>query len=213
MYKVYMHVVPNGKVYIGITKVSVKARWNGGRGYKNQLFGRAVEKYGWDNIEHIVLFDDIEDEDTALLIEEDLIIRFDSTNPQKGYNVIRSDGHKGRIYSEMFQGKKNPRYGAKLTKEHREALSRANTGSGNVNAKAVRCVNTGEVFETQTMAGKKYNINPDMIGLCARKATKNGVRVLSAGKLDGEKLTWEYVEKGDIIGKETQVTYNSRGSK
>lgn len=34
-YKVYMHIFPNHKVYIGITCQSLRARFNNGRGYKN----------------------------------------------------------------------------------------------------------------------------------------------------------------------------------
>lgn len=33
-YKLYRHTSPSGKVYIGITKTSVYARWMNGRGYR-----------------------------------------------------------------------------------------------------------------------------------------------------------------------------------
>ena len=33
-YKVYMHICPNGKKYIGITQQDVLKRWNYGNGYK-----------------------------------------------------------------------------------------------------------------------------------------------------------------------------------
>ena len=56
MYTVYMHKVPNGKVYIGETSQSVKSRWSNGEGYNKQtLFYKDILFYGWSNIEHIVL--------------------------------------------------------------------------------------------------------------------------------------------------------------
>ena len=53
-YKLYRHTSPSGKVYIGITKTSVYARWMCGRGYRRNchVFHRAILKYGWDNIKN-----------------------------------------------------------------------------------------------------------------------------------------------------------------
>ena len=56
MYTVYKHVTPCGKVYIGITGIDPKARWNSGGGYKNnEHFDRAIKKYGWANIRHEII--------------------------------------------------------------------------------------------------------------------------------------------------------------
>lgn len=85
-YKVYMHRFPNGKVYIGITKQPVDERWRNGEGYKAQLVHRAIEKYGWDNIEHIVLASCLSKKD-AEDMEIRLIKDFKSTCPEFGYNV------------------------------------------------------------------------------------------------------------------------------
>lgn len=37
MYKVYKHTFPNGKKYIGITKLTVENRWRSGKGYKIKI--------------------------------------------------------------------------------------------------------------------------------------------------------------------------------
>ena len=60
-YKVYIHRNKiNGKVYIGITKQKPENRWRNGKGYKQNIkFYRAIEKYGWNNFEHIVLVDNL----------------------------------------------------------------------------------------------------------------------------------------------------------
>ena len=54
-YTVYYHLFPNGKMYTGITRRNPISRWNYGKGYKTQPFVyHAIQKYGWDNIEHII---------------------------------------------------------------------------------------------------------------------------------------------------------------
>ena len=54
-----MHICPNKKVYIGITSKNVNTRWQNGKGYPNNpYFTNAILKYGWDNIQHIILFED-----------------------------------------------------------------------------------------------------------------------------------------------------------
>ena len=55
-YKVYKHVFPNGKVYVGITSRSLKIRWDHGKGYSyNSRINNAINKYGWSNVKHYVL--------------------------------------------------------------------------------------------------------------------------------------------------------------
>ena len=58
-YIVYKHTTPSGKVYIGITRTTLERRCgSNGRNYsKNILFYRAIQKYGWQNIKHEILFD------------------------------------------------------------------------------------------------------------------------------------------------------------
>lgn len=87
-YTVYCHEnKTNHKLYFGITKTSVRRRWSGGKGYKVQhVFGRAVEKYGWDGFEHIILFTGLT-EDEAKQMERDLIREFRTQDPSKGYNI------------------------------------------------------------------------------------------------------------------------------
>ena len=80
-YKVYMHRFPNGKIYIGITCQNPEERWRGGTGYKAQLVHRAIEKYGWDAIQHIILFDGLCKEE-AEQKEIELIKLFSSNNPE-----------------------------------------------------------------------------------------------------------------------------------
>jgi hypothetical protein len=57
-YYVYLHTnTINKKVYIGMTKLTPKARWGGnGGGYRHQSrFYNDILKYGWDNFTHEIV--------------------------------------------------------------------------------------------------------------------------------------------------------------
>ena len=71
-YSVYQHVTPDGMYYFGQTN-DIKRRWrNNGAGYKTTSLYPYIEKYGWDNIQHIVLFEN-QTRENALFIENFLI--------------------------------------------------------------------------------------------------------------------------------------------
>jgi hypothetical protein len=104
-YKVYMHTVPNGKKYIGITKQNVKERWRNGRGYENnKRFYNAILKYGWENIQHDILLTDLTQEE-AYEKEIELIALNETNNPNYGYN--QTDGGANANYA-MFKPQPMP---------------------------------------------------------------------------------------------------------
>ena len=85
-YTVYRHISPSGKVYVGITKLSLSFRWNQGRGYKRcKLFYRAIQKYGWDNLLHCVVCSGLTKTE-ACLLEQHLINYYKSKN--LSYNIV-----------------------------------------------------------------------------------------------------------------------------
>ena len=56
-YIVYKHIFPNNKIYIGLTRQKPERRWRNGDGYSRQkLLYNAINKYGWHNIEHKILY-------------------------------------------------------------------------------------------------------------------------------------------------------------
>lgn len=86
-YIVYCHVFPNNKKYFGITCQGWKKRWGkGGIGYKGQLVYNAIEKYGWYNTKHYILFKNLTKEE-AEQKEIELIARYNTTDRKYGYNV------------------------------------------------------------------------------------------------------------------------------
>ena len=112
-YLVYKHTSPSGKVYIGITSRTASRRWKCGKGYIGSVFYKAIEKYGWENIKHEVLYENLSQEE-AIKIEHDLIEHYDSTNSRKGYNIVPGGGLGIKGY--------------RFTEEQKERLSKSHKG-------------------------------------------------------------------------------------
>ena len=153
-YKVYVHIAPNGKRYYGITKQEPKKRWQNGKKYgNNDHFTNAINYYGWDNFDHIVIARGLTEEE-AKWLEIELIREFDTTNRDKGYNITKggegTNGYKhteetrkniGKIHkgktlseetrkklSEAMKGKNSPMKGKTHTEETRKNISEAMKG-------------------------------------------------------------------------------------
>ena len=89
----YIHIVPkeinpygHDKYYVGITSRHPKIRWMNGLGYKTQMFYRAIEKYGWDNIEHKIIASNL-NQTEAEELEKEIILYLKSNQPEYGYNI------------------------------------------------------------------------------------------------------------------------------
>lgn len=135
-YSIYKHTCPNGKVYIGITQQDAAKRWNYGHGYDTQVFGRAIKKYGWNNIQHDVLMDGLTLE-MANAWEQALIAQYKSNDPQYGYNMtMGGDGSLGHKLSEIHREESRKRFKAlwenpetrKKFEAHLAQLCEANKG-------------------------------------------------------------------------------------
>ena len=108
---VYRHITPNGKSYIGITSKKPEKRWNNGRNYNpKNPFGEAIEKYGWNYIQHNILFDDLTEKEAKWL--ENYLICYYRTyvgfKDCKGYNcTLGGDGKVGWETSEETKRKQS----------------------------------------------------------------------------------------------------------
>lgn len=126
MYKVYKHTTPSGKIYIGVTLQEIRKRWKNGNGYiDNEYFTRAIQKYGWDNIRHEILFDGLTKEE-AEAKEIELIAEYRSDQRKYGYNIEhggslcgKHSAYTRRKMSEALKGERNPRYGKKFPDQMR----------------------------------------------------------------------------------------------
>lgn len=124
-YYVYLHVNKiNNKVYSGITRQKYLCqRWRNGKGYNHcLLFDRAIKKYGWDNFNHIKLFQNMPKE-VAQQIERLLIKRYKSKN--RSYNI--GEGGEGtNSFSEetiqklkSYTGERASQYGKKKSTDEK----------------------------------------------------------------------------------------------
>lgn len=102
-YCIYKHIAPNGKIYIGQTN-NTKHRWFPSNYVNSTYFYRAIQKYGWENFQHIVIEDNLTLEE-ANIREQYYIELYESTNYKNGYN-LRLGGENGGtkvVYSEDFK--------------------------------------------------------------------------------------------------------------
>lgn len=111
-YFVYKHKNKiNGKCYIGITCAkNPNNRWSNGLGYKSQVFYRAIQKYGWNNFEHIILYENLSKKQA---IEQEIKLIREYKAGGLCYNI--TDGGEGSK-------------GVAMPQTTKEALRKANTG-------------------------------------------------------------------------------------
>lgn len=164
---VYQHINNvNGKVYIGITSQSPVKRWNNGRGYiRNQHFYAAIQKYGWQNFQHLILAEGLTKE-AAEEMEQRLIAEWDATNPECGYNVANGGNVRGRLSEEAKKriGEKNSR--ENIPEERRRKMSEAKLGNNN-RGKHIRCVETGEEYKSIVAAAQALHSHRNYISKAA----------------------------------------------
>lgn len=157
-YTVYKLTSPEGKVYIGCTSLKPEYRWNCGRQYiDNKEMTSDIEMYGWDNFDHEIVASGLNEED-AYHMEQELILRYNSTNRNYGYNKSIGgkartlgchyteetkrkigDSHRGvhhteetkRKISESHRGEKHPMYGKHLSEETRRKIGETQRGEKN----------------------------------------------------------------------------------
>lgn len=167
---VYMHTNKlNGKKYIGQTCQKPKSRWGiDGKKYRTSThFWNAIQKYGWNNFEHDILYENLSLQE-ANEKEKELIAKYNTTDMNFGYNLeyggingFHSDetkakiskSNKGKTFSKehlenlskahkgMNMGKNNPNFGKKPSTETSKKMSDAKkdiyNGTGNPNSKCV----------------------------------------------------------------------------
>lgn len=82
----------NHKKYIGMTGRDPEIRWRKGTDYKNCIaFNRAIQKYGWDNFDHIILFTG-QTREEACKKEVECIKQYKTQDPNFGYNICGGGG-------------------------------------------------------------------------------------------------------------------------
>ena len=193
-FTVYKHTSPSGKVYIGITCLTPKKRWQNGRGYRNNPhFQAAIEKYGWESFKHEILAAGLTKE-AAEEMEVKLIAQYSSSDQRFGYNIERGgslpgraseetrrkigEANRCRIWSEDSRRKIGAASkGRKPTLETRLKMSQAHRGATHgeeaknkiraAKQKKVVCIETGRCYTSISEAAEDLGCSPSLIaGVC-----------------------------------------------
>ena len=188
-YKVYIHIFPNNKVYIGITRNRTDIRWANGKGYKSQkVMSNAINKYGWENIEHKVLYENLTKEE-AEQKEIELIAFYKSNQRKYGYNIENGGNCVGKMSEETKKkisksnigkntGIKNGMYGKHPKGEFKKGNIPHNKGKKTSEeerrkrSKPVLCVETGIVYYSAREANKQTGISYKNISRVCNKIKK-----------------------------------------
>lgn len=173
MYSVYIHKCPNNKVYVGITSKPVNERWKNGKGYSNNKhFMQAIIKYGWDNIEHIVIADNLNKVD-ACKLEQTLIKQYNSNNREYGYNKSIGGELSSLGFHHTDEAKKKISIASSKQKRSKEAYEK--TARAKRKAVEVYDINANllGVFKSLTDAEKFTGVNNSNISaVCKGKYTQ-----------------------------------------
>lgn len=154
VYTLYMHTVPNGKRYIGMTRRDPKKRWNGGSGYStNAEFYADIKEYGWGNIKHEILMQS-ESQEEIEKWEVELITKYQTMNPRHGYNFTRGGKYHGEV---------SDRTRRKLRKTSNPA-----------NEVPCMCVETRRKYKSLSSAARANGVTPKGVQLSCATGGKRG---------------------------------------
>lgn len=146
---VYEHLFPNGKRYIGITSKNPKQRWENGSGYTKlhqSAMYYAINKYGWDNIQHNILlknlsFEEAKKKEIELIKKYNTFVHNENSN---GYNMtLGGEGVLGRV----------------VTEEQKDKMRKAKKGkTGNLCPNSKKVIADGIIYESITDFCNKNNL-------------------------------------------------------
>lgn len=221
---VYMHINKlNNKKYVGITSRNPNERWgkNGNRYKSSPHFYSAIQKYGWDNFEHIILFIGL-DENIAKQKEKELIKLYQTNNKNLGYNCTEGgDGCCGRELSnkqiekirqkligykhtdEWKQKMSEIMTGREFTEEWKSKISKSHVGTLNPSARKIVLIdnkyNLIKTYDCMRYASEELNVHITHIqDVCDKKYTNTGGYIF---------MYYEEYEqnKDNLIGKEIVI--------
>lgn len=218
----------NNKAYIGITSQTLNGRWGlDGKEYcrgGQPRFKNAIEKYGWDNFEHIIWAEELTEKE-ANHIEILLIALFKTNccrykNPEYGYNLTDGgggmSGHKdteetrkkkseasNRMWAQdgfkekmvkIHTGSKHKSFSQEARNNISESLKGKFTREKNPMCREVYSPELNEIFYSSIGAYDKYGISPQGISNCCNGNQKTAGIHPETGQL----LHWEYIDKSYI---------------
>lgn len=185
-YIVYKHTNKiNKKIYIGITSRKPEERWgkNGENYYSSPHFMSAIKKFGWENFEHEILFENLTEEE-ACDKEIEMIKKFNSNDPLYGYNCTTG--------GEMF----------KMNEIAREKKSLAMKGNKNG---CTPCTKEKAKKISEALKGKKFseerkkNISNAKKGKTHKKISEDGIEKIKNSDYHNGKKRKVYCPETDTV--------------
>lgn len=169
---IYIHKnKQNNKMYIGCTYQNPpQLRWRHPSLYRScKTFYEAIQKYGWNNFEHIILEEGLYTLEYAYEREDYWINYYNTRNPEKGYNM-NAGGYKcvspTMIEKSIEWMECHPEFGQehvskmhKWQKEHPNEMlkmCRENVKKAiNARKRPVINIETGNIYESATEASRQ----------------------------------------------------------
>ena len=150
-YTIYIHKNKiNGKIYVGQTCQKVEYRWNKGKGYDTcPLFFKAIQKYGWDNFEHIILEENLTKEE-ANVKEQYYISLYKSNDRIFGYN-IQSGGNNHTVTDDSRE----------KSRQHAQQLWQNEEFRNSQSIRMKELWQTEEYREKQKLSRKPHAVTPE----------------------------------------------------
>ena len=124
-----------------------------GNGYINCThFYNAIQKYGWDNFEHIVLIENLSLE-MANIIEDELIKKYNTMNSLYGYNMVsggKNIRRRQEVTDKIAEKNRHP------SKETLRKMSLASTGRKH-SAEVIEKIRKSNTGKKRSEEAKKEN--------------------------------------------------------
>lgn len=129
-YYLYLHTFPNNKYYVGITRQDVNNRWKkDGKGYKTQkVMWKAIQKYGWNNIKHEIIFESINKKEIEQKERYYITEVYHSNDKKFGYNIESGGNYTGKASISTIEKRIKKLKGKKRSKEQIKRISDAHKG-------------------------------------------------------------------------------------
>ena len=205
-YIIYLHRNrANGKCYVGQTCQKPEVRWGlHGNGYKSQeYFYRAIQKYGWDNFEHIILEDNLTAEEANqqeifwagyyhALVPEGYCLQVGQENQKTISNLARQHYQQATLKQwesldyrkKIINGRQTMWHEASQETKEKMLANLDHSGkNGKIRSKKVECIETKEIYastrEAERITGIKHN---NISQVCTGKRKTAG------------RYHWRYVE-------------------
>ena len=186
---IYAHITPSNKIYIGQTR-NISRRWQGkGKSYLTCCyFYKAILKYGWDSIEHIILEQNIQTQEQANQLEQYYIKKYNTTNPQFGYNLTSGGNTNYKRTQQSLEKNKKAMLIKWQDQSFKEKVRK------NSNKKLVQCLNTGKIYYSCEQAAKNNGL---LQGSGIRRCCLQQRQYAGRDPETGIKLSWIYIQNID----------------